>query len=138
MAICRYFGKPDLFITFTCNPMWQEIQDALLPGQKPEDAPHIVARVFHLKLRALLDDLLKHNVLGKVVARDPSLCFFTSIQTNNPAITEPMQVDKSIVEVKDQKEPLQKRLGFENNRGAQCRLPSQSDPKLLESISFRS
>ena len=47
---------------------------------------------------------------------DPSLCFFTSIQTNNPAITEPMQVDKSIVEVKDQKEPLQKRLGFENNR----------------------
>ena len=48
--------------------MWQEIQDALLPGQKPEDALHIVARVFHLKLRALLDDLLKHNVLGKVVA----------------------------------------------------------------------
>jgi hypothetical protein len=69
MAICRHFGKPDLFITFTCNPMWQEIQEALLPGQKPEDAPHIVARVFHLKLKALLDDLFKHNVLGKVVAR---------------------------------------------------------------------
>ena len=48
--------------------MWQEIQDALLPGQKPEDTPHIVARLFHLKLRTLLDDLLKHNMLGKVVA----------------------------------------------------------------------
>src|SRR5437763_702395 len=48
--------------------MWQEIQDALLPGQKPEDTPHIAARLFHLKLRTLLDALLKHNMLGKVVA----------------------------------------------------------------------
>ena len=48
--------------------MWQEIQDALFPDQKPEDALHIVVRVFHLQFRALLDDLLKHNMLGKVVA----------------------------------------------------------------------
>jgi hypothetical protein len=39
-----------------------------LPGQWAGDVPHIVARVFHLKLRALLDDLLKHNVLGQVIA----------------------------------------------------------------------
>ncbi|XP_024004792.1 uncharacterized protein LOC112081952 [Eutrema salsugineum] len=25
MAICKYFGFPDLFITFTCNPNWPEI-----------------------------------------------------------------------------------------------------------------
>ncbi|CAN6826533.1 unnamed protein product, partial [Brassica oleracea] len=25
MAICRHFGFPDLFITFTCNPKWPEI-----------------------------------------------------------------------------------------------------------------
>src|SRR6266496_2368439 len=68
MAICRHFGKLDFFITFTCNPAWREIQEALLPGQKAEDAPHIVTRVFHLKLKALLDDLLKHNVFGKVIA----------------------------------------------------------------------
>lgn len=29
MAICRFYGPPDLFITFTCNPKWQEIADAL-------------------------------------------------------------------------------------------------------------
>uniref|UniRef100_A0A453CCJ0 ATP-dependent DNA helicase n=1 Tax=Aegilops tauschii subsp. strangulata TaxID=200361 RepID=A0A453CCJ0_AEGTS len=26
MAICRWAGYPDLFITFTCNPKWPEIQ----------------------------------------------------------------------------------------------------------------
>ena len=26
MSIVRRFGKPDLFITFTCNPNWPEIQ----------------------------------------------------------------------------------------------------------------
>ena len=32
MAIVRKFSKPDLFITMTCNPSWDEIQSALLPG----------------------------------------------------------------------------------------------------------
>jgi hypothetical protein len=26
MAICKKFGYPDLFLTFTCNPKWPEIQ----------------------------------------------------------------------------------------------------------------
>ena len=25
MAICRYYGYPDLFITFTCNARWPEL-----------------------------------------------------------------------------------------------------------------
>ena len=29
MAIAREFGKPDLFITFTCNPKWPEIENEL-------------------------------------------------------------------------------------------------------------
>ena len=33
MAIVRVFGKPDLFITITCNPKWPEIQNALFIGQ---------------------------------------------------------------------------------------------------------
>ena len=68
MAICRHFGKPDFFITFTCNPEWKEIQDALPPGFKAEDAPTLVSRVFHKKLDALLTDLLKNGVLGKAIA----------------------------------------------------------------------
>ena len=40
--VCR-FGKPDFFVTFTCNPRWQEIMDALLPGQTAENHQDIVA-----------------------------------------------------------------------------------------------
>ena len=37
MGIVWCFGKPDFFVTFTCNPRWQEITDALLPGQTAEN-----------------------------------------------------------------------------------------------------
>ncbi|XP_074277038.1 uncharacterized protein LOC141600694 [Silene latifolia] len=48
MAICRWYGNPHLFITFTANPKWPEIEAMLqlIPGQKVEDRPDIVARVF--------------------------------------------------------------------------------------------
>jgi len=29
MAICSQIGYPDFFITFTCNPSWPEIEEAL-------------------------------------------------------------------------------------------------------------
>ena len=45
MGVVARFGKPDLFITFTCNTNWREIQEALLPGQKPEHRPDIVNKV---------------------------------------------------------------------------------------------
>lgn len=46
MAICRCYGAPDLFITFTCNPKWDEIADALRyePGQVPADRSDIVSQ----------------------------------------------------------------------------------------------
>src|SRR5262249_34988738 len=68
MAIVREFGKPDLFITITCNPKWPEITNELLPNQKASDRPDIVTRVFRLKLKAITNDLFKKGVLGKVVA----------------------------------------------------------------------
>ncbi|XP_074097634.1 uncharacterized protein LOC141526498 [Cotesia typhae] len=37
MSIVRKFGKPDLFITMTCNPKWREISENLLPGQTASD-----------------------------------------------------------------------------------------------------
>ena len=44
MAICRSYGPPDMFITFTCNPKWQDIADALtfVLGQRPDARPDIV------------------------------------------------------------------------------------------------
>ena len=59
MAICRQYGNPDLFVTFTCNPKWPEITRALsaIPGQKPEDRPDIIARVFKMKLNEIYRQL---------------------------------------------------------------------------------
>ena len=68
MAIVRAFGKPTLFITITCNPKWPEITAALLPGQRPEDRPDLVARVFHVKLARIVKDLTKDGVFGKASA----------------------------------------------------------------------
>jgi hypothetical protein len=69
MAIVRAFGKPDLFITMTCNPKWPEIAENLLPGQKADDRPDLVTRVFRLKLKALLHDITVNHIFGKVIGR---------------------------------------------------------------------
>ncbi len=47
MAICKWAGYPNLFITFTCNAKWLEIKNFLSmnPGQKTEDRSDVVARV---------------------------------------------------------------------------------------------
>ncbi|XP_047122499.1 uncharacterized protein LOC124805982 [Hydra vulgaris] len=67
MAIIKKYGKPDLSITFTCNPKWREIAENLYPGQTANDKPDLVTRVFKLRLNNLLNDIFKHGVLGKVV-----------------------------------------------------------------------
>lgn len=68
LCIVRKCGKPDLFLTFTANPDWPEIQVELLPHQTVQDRPDIVARVFHQKLQDLLNVLKKKKVFGRVVA----------------------------------------------------------------------
>lgn len=68
IAMVQKFGKPDLFITMTCNPHWPEITAQLLPHQKAEDRPDIVSRVFKLKKDQLLDDL-KKGKLGALRAQ---------------------------------------------------------------------
>ncbi|XP_058753699.1 uncharacterized protein LOC131626879 [Vicia villosa] len=69
MEICSYVGFPDLFITFTCNPNWPEIQRYVRQSNlKPADRPDIICRVFKMKFDALLSDLTKKSVMGKVLA----------------------------------------------------------------------
>ncbi|KAL0319969.1 UNVERIFIED_CONTAM: hypothetical protein Sradi_5258400 [Sesamum radiatum] len=70
MAICRYYGPPDIFLTFTCNPKWSEIQTFvdLIPGQKVEDRPDVVARMFKIKLDELMKDLRQRQYFGRVLA----------------------------------------------------------------------
>ena len=68
MAIVQRFGRPDYFITMTCNPYWEEITSNLEPGQKPQDRPELVARVYRAKLRDLKDLLIKRKYFGDVAA----------------------------------------------------------------------
>ncbi|GBN05182.1 hypothetical protein AVEN_122470-1, partial [Araneus ventricosus] len=42
MAMVGKFGKPDLFLTFTCNPSWCEILNSMEGVQRPEDRPDII------------------------------------------------------------------------------------------------
>jgi hypothetical protein len=68
MAIVRQYGKPDLFITMTCNPKWEEIVSTLKPGEIAIDRPNLVTRVFVSKLQHLPDELLKKGIFDEVVA----------------------------------------------------------------------
>ncbi|XP_031127792.1 uncharacterized protein LOC116029887 [Ipomoea triloba] len=69
MAICRHKGYPNLFITFTCNPKWPEIQRYLKKCQlKAEDIPDIVCRVFKMKLDCLVKEIRAGHLFGVVTA----------------------------------------------------------------------
>jgi hypothetical protein len=68
MALVRKFGKPDIFLTMTCNPNWDEITRELLPMQSPQDRPDLVVRIFRAKLEELKKRLTKHHILGKIRA----------------------------------------------------------------------
>ncbi|UYV84552.1 hypothetical protein LAZ67_X002596 [Cordylochernes scorpioides] len=67
MSIVIKYGKPDLFVTMTCNPKWKEITENLEPWQKAEHRPDLVARVFNLKLKELLKEI-KAGLFGKLAA----------------------------------------------------------------------
>jgi len=68
MAIINHFKKPDLFVTFTCNPKWPEIARALLPYQTATNKPDLIVHVFHQKLQELLKDLYDKHYFSKIIA----------------------------------------------------------------------
>ena len=69
LAIAREYGKPDLFITMTCNPKWPEIKAGLLPGQTASDRPDLIARIFRQKQQQVLKDIEQKKLFGKVVGK---------------------------------------------------------------------
>lgn len=68
MAIVAKYGKPDIFLTFTCNPKHTDILQNLPNNQNAENRPDIVARIFKMHLQELLHDVVENHVLGKVTA----------------------------------------------------------------------
>ena len=65
MAYVRKYGRPDLFVTMTTNPKWDEVTSNLLPGQEPQDRPELISRVFALKLKKLMK-FLKGGAFGQL------------------------------------------------------------------------
>ncbi|XP_069968827.1 uncharacterized protein [Bactrocera oleae] len=65
MTYVRAYDRPDIFITFTCNPNWDEIQSLLLLGQTSMHRHDITARVFKQKLKSLMNLITHHSVFGE-------------------------------------------------------------------------
>ncbi|KAH9096265.1 hypothetical protein Ae201684P_009499 [Aphanomyces euteiches] len=81
MAIVRKYGRPDLFITATCNPKWVEIDRELELAKEdygfkrpPSDRPDLLTRMFRLKLLAI-EAMLTKGILGRQGAHVRSVEF---------------------------------------------------------------
>ncbi|XP_021725783.1 uncharacterized protein LOC110692998 [Chenopodium quinoa] len=68
MALVQRFGKPDLFLTITCNANWPEIKAELAPGETAQNRPELFARIFRSKLICLKKQIMKKQIFGKVAA----------------------------------------------------------------------
>jgi len=65
MARQRVLGKPELFITFTCNPNWPEIKEAMKGFESGTNSrPDIIARAFEMRLQTLMKCLTEYQGFG--------------------------------------------------------------------------
>lgn len=67
MAIARHHRKVDLFITMTTNSNWLEIFQELRPGETAYNRPDLVARVFYMKMKALIKEI-RSGLFGPIAA----------------------------------------------------------------------
>ncbi|XP_010446026.1 PREDICTED: uncharacterized protein LOC104728792 [Camelina sativa] len=70
MALCRWYGNLDLFITITANPKWEEVIDhiKMAGNENAYDRPNIECRVFKMKLEKLFKDLQDGVFFGPITA----------------------------------------------------------------------
>ncbi|XP_019416787.1 PREDICTED: uncharacterized protein LOC109328012 [Lupinus angustifolius] len=66
MAIVLNDGKPDIFLTMTCNPSWNEITSELQHFQTAQDRPDLTTRIFRSKFEQLRANVIDKGVLGNV------------------------------------------------------------------------
>lgn len=66
LSIVNRRGRPQVFITITCNPLWPEIVDNLLPNQTASDRPDLCCRVFKYKIGQIIADLKSGKVFSDV------------------------------------------------------------------------
>ncbi|XP_062074882.1 uncharacterized protein LOC133778880 [Humulus lupulus] len=68
MTLVKKFGKPDIFLTMTCNPNWPEIKEELQRNDEVHNRPDLVVRIFKAKLEELKIHLFKRQIFGQVGA----------------------------------------------------------------------
>ncbi|KAL6541118.1 hypothetical protein OROMI_025001 [Orobanche minor] len=68
LALVSEYGKPDFFITVTCNPNWPEIREGLLPGEEAQNRSDLVARIFRARNEEFKNEIVTKKLLGEVAA----------------------------------------------------------------------
>ncbi|KAG5557534.1 hypothetical protein RHGRI_007691 [Rhododendron griersonianum] len=68
MTLVERYGKPDLFLTMTCNPNWQEIKNEMKPHEEAQNRPDLLSRVFKSKLEHLQKEIVKNQLFGPIAA----------------------------------------------------------------------
>nr|GEX64290.1 hypothetical protein [Tanacetum cinerariifolium] len=69
MIICKVYGYPDMFITFTYNLNWPEIARFVIQqGLKSEDRHDTITRVFKQKLDTIMKDFKDNHYFGRLKA----------------------------------------------------------------------
>ncbi|XP_045456894.1 uncharacterized protein LOC123666920 [Melitaea cinxia] len=73
MTYVRNYGKPDLFITMTCNPNWKEIKDNLHSTATPQDRYDILNQLPDQDEDPTLYDIVVRNMIhGPCGALNPN------------------------------------------------------------------
>jgi hypothetical protein len=75
MALCREFGKPTFFLTFTLDINCAEVQEQLRgEGSNAYDRPELLCRVFNMKQKAILKEI-KEGLFGPLIAHSAVIEF---------------------------------------------------------------
>lgn len=68
MTLVERYGKPDLFLTMTCNPKWCEITKELKKHEESQNRPDLLTRVFKSKFEELKKHIFKKKIFGPIAA----------------------------------------------------------------------
>ncbi|GJZ25702.1 exostosin family protein [Tanacetum coccineum] len=107
MALCRWYGCPNLFITITCNLNWPKMARYMKAHNlSATDRPDVMSRVFKMKVDQLMKDpkdlRLFEFALQKRVTSTRAYQFVLCIRIPSPSVD---QIDKYIsAEIPDKNE----------------------------------
>ncbi|RAL48781.1 hypothetical protein DM860_001101 [Cuscuta australis] len=105
MALVQRFGKPDLFLTITCDPNWPEIKESLRYADEVQNRPDLIARILNGRIHELKIDLFQRKIYGEVSAytyviefqkRGSLHAHFLIVLKKHNKIISPTQCDKII------------------------------------------